>query len=148
FGLVRLGYRGIFNLLADLLVDPEKIARVAAVQALEGTGSMSAIPLLRFKARIGDKEPEVTCECFSALLKLDAEAVAFVAEFLSAGDEALQEGAALALGETRRPEAFEYLRDCSTSLRSGTLQEAVFLAISMLRLPAAMDFLIEQISEK
>jgi HEAT repeat protein len=148
FGLVRLGYRGILILLADLLADSEKVARVAAVQALGATGSMAAIPLLRFKTRLGDKEPEVIWECFTALLQLEPESVEFVGEFLHAGDEAIGEGAALALGEARRPEAFESLRSRLTTLRSGSLQDAVLLAISMLRLPAAIDFLIEQIAVK
>jgi HEAT repeat protein len=148
FGLVRQGHRGILILLADLLADSEKVARVAAVQALEATGSMAAIPLLRFKARLGDKEPEVSWECFTALLKLEPESVEFVAEFLNASDEAIGEGAALALGEARRPEAFAYLRDRLQSLRQGSFQDAVLLAISMLRPPAAMDFLMEQINVK
>jgi HEAT repeat protein len=148
FGLVRQGYRGILILLADLLADSEKVARVAAVQALEATGSMAAVPLLRFKARLGDKEPEVTWECFTALLKLEPESLEFVAEFLDASDEAIGEGAALALGEARRPEAFSYLRDRLLTLRQGSFQDAVLLAISMLRLPAAIDFLIEQIAMK
>jgi HEAT repeat protein len=148
FGLVRQGYRGILIMLADLLADSEKVARVAAVQALEATGSMAAVPLLRFKARLGDEEPEVTWECFTALLKLEQDSIEFVAEFLRASDEAIGEGAALALGEARRPEAFAYLRDRLLILRQGSFQDAVLLAISMLRLPAAIDFLIEQIAVK
>ena len=35
FGLVRLNHRDILTLLADLLADPEKGARIAAVQALD-----------------------------------------------------------------------------------------------------------------
>src|SRR5262249_42913102 len=69
FGLVRLNHRDILTLLADLLADPEKVARIAAVQSLEATGSVAAVPLLRFKARVGDEEPEVTAECFTALLR-------------------------------------------------------------------------------
>ncbi|HMC63710.1 MAG TPA: HEAT repeat domain-containing protein [Gemmataceae bacterium] len=148
FGLVRLNYRDVLALLVDLLADPEKVARVAAVQALAGTGSLTAVPLLRLKARVGDAEPEVTCECLTALLKLEPESVAFVAEFLRNGDEAIQEGAALALGETRRPGSFENLRDFSTDLPAGSLQDVVLLAIAMLRLPAAVNFLVELISRK
>jgi len=109
---------------------------------------LTAVPLLRLKARVGDAEPEVTCECLTALLKLEPESVAFVAEFLRDGDEAIQEGAALALGETRRPGSFENLRDFSTDLPAGSLQDVVLLAIAMLRLPAAVNFLVELISRK
>jgi HEAT repeat protein len=148
FGLVRMSYRPVVPLLVELLVDKEKVARVAAVQALEATASVVAVPLLRFKALTGDEEPEVTCECFTALLKLEPESVPFVARFLHDGDEAIQEGAALALGETRRPGAFEVLREFSETLRRGTLQDAVLLAISMLRTPAAVDYLVELIARK
>jgi HEAT repeat protein len=104
--------------------------------------------LLRFKARVGDEEPEVTSECLATLLRLEPEAVTFVAGFLRDGAEAIQEGAALALGETRRPGAFEVLRDCSTDLPPGSVRDAVFLAIAMLRMPAAIDFLLKRISQK
>jgi HEAT repeat protein len=145
-GLVRINYPNVVNLLVDLLFDDERVTRVACVQAVEGSGSVAAVPLLRFKALAGDKEPEVTCECFSALLKLDPESVAFVARFLHHGNEAIQEGAALALGETRRAGAFEVLRDFSARLRLGTLLEAVLLAIAMLRSPAAVDYLVELVA--
>jgi HEAT repeat protein len=147
-GLVRINYPNVVNILVDLLFDDEKVTRVACVQALEGSGSVAAVPLLRFKARAADKEPEVTCECFSALLKLDPESVPFVARFLHHGNEAIQEGAALALGETRRAGAFEVLRDFSGRLRLGPLQEAVLLAIAMLRVPAAVDYLLELVERK
>jgi HEAT repeat protein len=148
FGLVRQHHGETLALLVDLLADPEKVARVAAVQALESAGSVAAVPLLRLKARMGDEEPEVTCECLAATLRMEPEAVEFVAEFLRDGDEAIQEGAALALGETRRPGAFGILRDFSTHLPPGSLRDAVFLAISILRLPAAIDFLLELVSAK
>jgi HEAT repeat protein len=148
FGLVRINYREVLPLLVDLLADKEKVARVAAVQALEATGSVAAVPLLRFKALVGDKEPEVTCECLTALLRREPESVPFVARFLRGASESIQEGAALALGETRRPGAFQVLRDFSSTLRRGTLQEAVLLAVSMLRLPEAFDYLLELVERK
>jgi HEAT repeat protein len=89
----------------------------------------------------------VTCECFTALLRREPDAVPFVAAFLHGRDEHVREGAALALGETRRPGAFEVLRDRAADVSSGSLHEAVLLAISMLRLPAAIDFLVGLIPE-
>jgi HEAT repeat protein len=52
FALVRLNHRDAIALLIDLFVDPEKVTRVAAVQAMEGVGSVAAVPLLRLKARV------------------------------------------------------------------------------------------------
>ena len=77
-----LNYRGVVILLADMLLDKDIKARTAAVTALGETGSPAALPLLRFKARIGDVEPSVTGECLSALIRLDPfEMLPFVAGF-------------------------------------------------------------------
>src|SRR5262245_60671998 len=112
FGLVRLNAHGIVLLLTDLLNDREKVARHGAAQALGALSSPAVIPLLRFKALVGDKEPEVTGECLSSLMSIDADAsLPFVKRFLDSDDEAVQEGAAFALGETRKPKALAILKD-------------------------------------
>jgi HEAT repeat protein len=74
FALVRLRPRDLMVLLADLLADKEKVARAAAAKALGASGSAAAVPLLRFKARVGDKEPEVIGECLTALVAADPTA--------------------------------------------------------------------------
>ncbi len=114
---MRLNYRDVLLLLVDLLADEEKPARVAAAQALGATGAAAAIPLLRFKVHAGDSEPEVIAECFNALIGMaPADSIPFVAGFLTPpprqkGDDAIQEAATLALGESRRPEALAPLKD-------------------------------------
>ena len=144
YALVRLDYSDVLNLLAELLVDRDKVARVAAAHALGATGKLAAVPLLRFKARIGDADPTVTGECLTALMRLaPTESLPFVTRFLYAADASLQEGAALALAESRRPESLEVLQDFWRKTQGGSIQEVVLLAISMLRLPAALDFLLE-----
>ena len=65
FGLVRMNHPGVVLLLVELLTDPEKIARCAAARALGESRLRTAVPLLRFKARTGDKEPEVIAECLA-----------------------------------------------------------------------------------
>jgi HEAT repeat protein len=143
FGLVRISYRDIVVLLADLLADSEKVARLAAAQALGATRSLSAIPLLRFKARIGDKESEVVGECLTALMvAAPKESLAFVAEFLHSSDEADQQAAAFALAESRRPEALAVLTAFWPKARSASFQEVILVAISTTRLPASIDFLL------
>jgi HEAT repeat protein len=144
FGLVRMNHHDVLLLLADLLADPEKVARSAAAQALGETRSAAAIPLLRFKARTGDKEPEVTADCLTALLTAaPRESVPFVAQFLDSPSEAIQEGVAFALGESRRPDALAILTGYWPKARNAFLQEVLLLAISMTRLPAALDFILE-----
>lgn len=149
FGLVRTNHRDLLNILADLLADADKSARSMAAQALAESRRSGAISMLRLKARIGDKEPDVVAECLSALMSADAkESLRFVAGFLAAGPLTTQEAAALALGESRQPEALDiliqyYARALADSVRSATL-----LAISMTRLPAGIDFLLSLLTNQ
>ena len=148
FALVRINYRNVVLLLADMLLDEDIKARTAAVQALGETGSPAALPLLRYKARIGDQDIGVTAECLSAIIRIEpTESLPFVAEFLKSDSETLQEGAALALAESRSPEAFEILKQFWPRARHGDVREAALLALSMLRTPAAIDFVVALIAD-
>jgi HEAT repeat protein len=142
FALVRINPRDLMVLLADLLADPEKMARSAAAKALGASGALAAVPLLRFKACVGDPEPEVVVECLTGLLNADPEgSLPLVGEFLDA-DEEVAEGVALALGESRRPAAFEVLKAHWPRARiNESLGRVVLLAMAITRQPAAMDFL-------
>jgi HEAT repeat protein len=143
-GLVRINYRGVMNLLPELLADPQPAARAAAARALGYSRFPGALPLLRYKACIGDREPAVTVECLAALAAADPQdSLEFVARFLSAHDPATQEGAAFALGETRRAEALELLLAHWPKSRGGSPRHALLLAISSTRLPQALDFLVQ-----
>jgi hypothetical protein len=149
FSLVRLHAAGVMPLLVDLLADEEKAARAGAAQALAYSETEAAALLLRLKARLGDPEPEVISECFSGLIKLTPEpAVAFVSEFLDSTDRAIQEAAVLALGDSRRREAFEELKAFWDRLADVRLQETVLMALALLRLPAATEFLLALVASE
>jgi HEAT repeat protein len=149
FGLVRIGHPGVVLLLVDLLADPEKVARSAAAQALGASGSLAAVPLLRLKALVGDPEPEVTAQSLAALMAAaPEESLPFVARFLDSPSDAVAEGAALALAESRRPDALDVLTRHWPTARHGPSQDALLLAISMTRLPAALDFLLEVLASE
>jgi hypothetical protein len=147
FALVRLRAHGVHEYLADMLNDPEKAARVGAAQALAYSGTDAAGLLLRLKAGCGDAEPEVIAECFNGLVKLSSEGVDFVARFLDAGDLAIQEAALLALGDSRRAPAFPILQAFWEREGEGRLQETILMAISLLRQPAATDFLLSLVAK-
>jgi HEAT repeat protein len=147
FGLLRLRQRGVLAVLVDLLADSEKAARVGAAQALAASGTEAAGLLLRLKARLGDAEPEVIAECFGGIVELlPADGVAFVAEFLKGAPEPIQEAALLALGSSRRPEAFAVLQSFADK-RPGGLQEVALVALALLRLPAATDHLLRLVAD-
>jgi HEAT repeat protein len=150
FALVRMNPRDLTILLADLLADPEKVARSAAAKALGALGTQAAIPLLRFKARVGDAEPDVVADCLTALVQAaPEESLSFVAEFLSSAADEIAEGAALALGESRRPAALDILKDhWPRARRHESLGSVLLLAVAITRLPAGLDFLIQLLADE
>ena len=74
------------------------------------------------------------------------ESLSFVAEFLDSPSESTREAAALALGESRRPDALDILKGHLPRIRHSSLEEVVLLAIATTRLPAALDFLLEVVA--
>jgi hypothetical protein len=145
-GLARIGYPDALLELAELLMDAEFQPRVMAVRAIAYTGSSDGAPLLRMKVLAGDAEPEVTAECFIALMKLSPrKSLPFVARFLKSDDPALVESAGLAIGSSRTVEAFELLRGEWESHLEAQPRRPLLLSIAMTRLPAAIDFLMERI---
>jgi HEAT repeat protein len=147
-GLVRIDYREVLPILVDLLNDEAHTVRIAAAQSLAAHASEAALLLLRLKARVGDAMPEVVGECLAGLMRAaPEESQPFVAEFLQHADAAIAEGALVALGNSHRPEAFEVLRAYWQKNTRPDLRETALLAISLLRLPAASDFLIALVEE-
>jgi HEAT repeat protein len=146
--LVRINHADALPLLIDLLADPERTARMGAAYALASSGKNSAMLLLRLKARLGDAEPDVTAECLNGLLRLaPKESLPFVAEFLRSPDRALQEATLLSLGSSRVPEAFDVLKEFLEGFHSHELRETALLAMALLRLPVATEFLVSLVAE-
>jgi HEAT repeat protein len=142
--MARIEVAGSLSRLVDAMIDPAKDVRIAAAQALGYVGNEAAGLLLRLKCRIGDRDPDVLSECLSGLLTVDpGENLAWVSAFLDPMDAARCEAPALALGKSRLPEALAPLEACWPRCLSAGLRERILLAIAMLRLPAAIDHLIE-----
>ncbi len=134
--------------LGDLLVDPVASVRVDAALAIAQLGSPAGALLLRLKARVGDKEPEVTGQCLFSLLGLEAsDAVAFVGRFLDHGDEQVRGEAATALGAARDPAALELVVARYGRERDPELRHALVTAVGASPIPAAADFLLSVIAE-
>jgi HEAT repeat protein len=147
--LARIEGVGCLPLLVDAMIDPAKDVRVAAAVALGAIGGESAALLLRLKARLGDREPDVLSECLYGLMMIDPrEYLAFVTEFLEPDDALRCEAAALALGKSRVPEALEPLRACWEQAHAADLRQQLLLAIAILRRPAAIEFLVELVASE
>lgn len=147
-GLARIAHPGVVLLLTELLLDSDDTARAGAARALGGTGSLAAVPLLRYKVRTGDRLDDVIGECFDSLLTLSfEESLPFVTQYLQAPESTLQGTAMFALAATRRPEALAVLKDY-WPFAPADRRESLLLALATSRLPAANDFLIGLIAGK
>ncbi len=134
--------------MTELLVDPETPVRVAAARVLAASGRTEAEPLLRLKAHLGDKEPEVTSEALAGLLAMaPRRSLPFVARFLASDDAAVVEAAALALGESRLEEAVPLLSRRYERGADRRLEQTLLIAISMLRREPGLAHLLSMVED-
>lgn len=147
--LVEQHHPRAMNEAAELLADPEVMARSAAARALGVAPDASAAePLLRLRVAVGDEEPEVIGECLRSLLQLaPRSALPFVVRRLDDADDGVAEAAALALGESRLDDALEPLRAQVERSVLGRRRGVLMLAIAMLRTEAAWAWLLEMVAE-
>jgi hypothetical protein len=147
-GLARMSHPDALLECVTLLADPRPAARSGAVRAISETGQYAGVLLLRFKALIGDKDEEVTAECFAGLLRLaPAESLEFVASFLHFHPDEISERAALALGESRLAAALPLLRAAWEGTVQATFRRTLLLAMAMLRQDEAVEFLLTRLAE-
>ena len=142
--LARVEGSGCLPLLVDALTDPARDVRVASAVALGAVGTEAANLVLRLKVRIGDEDPDVLSECLLGLLTIAPTAnLAIVSGFLNPINAVSCEAAAMALGKSRLPEALAPLAECWPRCFDPELRQHLFLAIAILRRPAAIDHLLE-----
>ena len=147
-GLVRMSHPDALLECVTLLADLETAARAGAARAISETGQFAGVLLLRYKALIGDKDEEVTAECFAGLLRLaPAESLEFVASFLNSQAEEIAEQAALALGESHVAAAFPLLKQAWEQTAQATLRRTLLLAMAMLRQDEPVEFLLARLAE-
>jgi HEAT repeat protein len=132
--------------LGDRLADPEKPVRVDAALAIGQLGSPEGAPLLRLKALLGDRESEVTGQCFASLLALAPEdSVPFVVQFLDQENEDTRLEAACALAASREPRAFEALRRFWAARLPTEFRRTVVSFLGASPLKEAAEFLLSMI---
>jgi len=134
--------------LTDLLVDPERTVRSEVAQAIGRLNRREGAIVLRLRALVGDAESEVLGACFSAILSIDAASgLPFVVRFLEQGGDAATE-AALALGLTHDPRAFDLLKERLPRERDPDVREAIVTAIALTRLPDALKMLVGMVERR
>ena len=118
------------------------------MRAIADSGSSEGVLLLRLKALLGDRDEQVTAECFAALLRLaPAPSLEFVAGFLRGESDEIAEAAAFALGESHLAAAFPLLRQAWDEIALGERRRTLLLAMAMLRLDEALEFLLVRVNE-
>lgn len=133
------------EVLADLLHDPERAARIHAATGLGDAGRPDAAALLRYKILQGDAESEVLSACFESLFALTREpAVTFALRCLGQHDERA-EVAALALGTARVAEATDPLIEWCSRCPPRQRHAIGYLALAMLRHDRATESLLDVI---
>ena len=132
--------------LVNLLVDGGWPVRAAAVRAIAAVGSDAASLLLRLKALTGDGETNVMADCFTGLLGVDgADAVPLVASFAERRDDDSREPAILALGESRRDDAVEVLKELFGRTVDPDGRRCILISLATSRTESATEFLLELI---
>jgi hypothetical protein len=143
--LVQMRHPGAIYEVAPLLFDREAGVRAEAAIAIGRSSIDLAAPILHVKALAGDTEPDVIGACLRGLLMLvPARYLPAVQSFLAEGD-AVAEAAAIALGESRLREALPVLTGALDEPAGARLEEALLLAVALLRLEQGSDFLVKQV---
>jgi HEAT repeat protein len=132
----------LLSLLTELFADKELPVRVNAARAVEQIGSDAAMLLLRLRAELASDEPELLGACYSGVLHLEGpSAIPWAARFLSHQDDASAE-AAIAIAETRTPEAFTALKESFARSRDPWFRTALLSAIALTRQDEAYNWLL------
>ncbi len=132
--------------LTPLFADRAVPVQINAARAVEQVGTDSAALLLRLRAELGSGEPELLGACYTGVLAIEgASAIAWAARFVAAGDDAAAE-AAIAIAQTRTPQAFTVLQSAFRSLkpaRDPWFRAAMLSSIALTRQQEATDWLLE-----
>ena len=138
--------RQILTSLTELLLDPERPARLDAVRAVARVAQPESALVIRFKALTGDAHPDVMRECLLSLMTLaPAESIEFVARFLDPENDLLCGDAAEALAGARQIEALEALLAFLRQPIPMTTRRSVLLTLSASPLPESGEYLVSVI---
>ncbi|HVK65036.1 MAG TPA: hypothetical protein VM694_11195 [Polyangium sp.] len=141
--LVRTNFPRAALEVTPLLFDETPEARVAAAEALRDTCEVVCAAVLHTRVLVGDPEPDVLGACYRGMLALEPrQYLPVVAAALDAGVET----AALALGESRLPEALLVLKEALAHVNA-EMEKTVLLGVALLRTDEALTYLLELVAE-
>jgi HEAT repeat protein len=134
--------------VGPLLADPEPNTRAGVAAVLGNVGGEACEALLRLKVRAGDPEPQVLGACMQGLLAASFErGFPFVRGAIEGADEEVVRLALLAMGESRDERALPALREYAESAGERDVRTTALLALSISRLPAASEYLLQLVEE-
>jgi len=137
-------YHTDFPLLAgEALADPEPPVRAAALVGLAAHGDRSGAGLARYKIALGDEDPTVLAEAMRTLMALAPDAaVPLLGAMLRGPDEATRELAAIALGDSHRPDALVALLEALSEAVRTRDRAPLFTALALHRSDRGLETLL------
>jgi len=139
--------RALFE-IAPLLADAEPNVRAGIASVLGGLGSDAAEALLRLKATLGDREPDVTGACLAGLLRSSFERnFPFVRAALEDADAGVLQVALVAMGESREAAAMDLLTGYAESSANADVRSAALTGLALLRRPEATAYLVARVEQ-
>lgn len=146
-GLALMGHERVHMALAELVLDPECVAREGAIKTLGWLATSEAELVLHMKAVMGDAEPVVLGECCSVLMShWPEDSFELVASKLGVDPE-VTEQAALALAESRHEETFGRLVGAYEENLSD-VKRVLLLPIALVRSEEAFAWLLEVVADE
>lgn len=144
YALAKIDYRDAVLDIAPMLFDALPEVRAAAAEALTSTADKNAAAILHVRLLGGGEGDGSVLEAmYRGLLILEPRRyLPVVGEALKEGDQA----AALALGESRLPEAFSVLKDALRTANGG-VESTILLSIGLLRMEEATGYLHELVDD-
>jgi hypothetical protein len=134
--------------LTSLFRDKELPVQLNAARAVEQVGSDAAMLLLRLRAELPSKDPELLGACYSGVLRLEGPgAIPWAAKFLVPQDDAAAE-AAIAIAETRTPEAFSTLKTTYETAADHWFRTTLLTAIALTRQDEAFIWLLDLVEQE
>lgn len=135
--------------LTDLLADEEPEVRVNAARALGMLGTAEGTLPLRLKARIGDRESEVTGQCFASLTAIDpAAALEFIRPFLESRDESVQAEAGSVLAQSKDPKALDAVIAFLKAPVQPEVRRSILISLGASPLRGAAEYLLTVVEEE